>query len=104
LQMRTFKSDPSDARKPIFIRNSKWIRASHSGMFCLLIENGAQVEVGTVLGIIADPFGKIERKVKSNISGYAFCVNETPVVNKGDALFHIGAEIENPLLKAEEEL
>lgn len=97
LQMRSFKTDNSEHRKPVFIRQSKWIRASHSGMFCLQVENGAKVSPGTVLGIITDPFGKIERKVKAAIEGYVFCVNETPVVNKGDALFHVGAQVENPL-------
>lgn len=97
LQMRTFKTDNSENRKPIFIRQSRWIRASHSGMFCLQVENGTKVSAGTVLGIITDPFGKIERKVKATIDGYVFCANETPVVNKGDALFHIGARVENPL-------
>lgn len=94
LQMRTFKTDNSENRKPVFIKNSRWLRASHSGMFCLMIENGTKVAAGTVLGIITDPFGKIERKVKATIDGYVFCANETPVVNKGDALFHIGAEVD----------
>lgn len=104
LQMRSFKFDNSLNREPIFIRNSRWIRASHAGMFCLLVENGAQVTVGTVLGIITDPFGKIERKVKSPINGFVFCVNETPVVNKGDALFHVGQSIENPIVPDYKEL
>ena len=104
LQMRSFKFDNSLNREPIFIRNSRWIRASHAGMFCLLVENGAQVSVGTVLGIITDPFGKIERKVKSPINGFVFCVNETPVVNKGDALFHVGQSIENPIVPDYKEL
>jgi predicted deacylase len=104
LQMRHFKIDNSSSREPIFIKNSKWIRASHSGMFCLMVENGAQVAVGTVLGIITDPFGKIERKVKSALDGFVFCVNETPVVNKGDALFHIGQAFENPIIPDYKEL
>jgi predicted deacylase len=97
LHMRTFKIDNSLNREPIYIKNTRWIRASHAGMFCLMVENGTQVSVGTILGIITDPFGKIERKVKSTIEGYVFCVNETPVVNKGDALFHVGEAIVNPL-------
>lgn len=104
LQMRSFKFDNSLNREPIYIKNSRWIRASHAGMFCLLVENGAQVSVGTVLGIITDPFGKIERKVKSPINGFVFCVNETPVVNKGDALFHVGQSIENPIVPDYKEL
>jgi predicted deacylase len=104
LQMRTFKFDNSLNREPIYIKNSRWIRASHAGMFCLMVENGAQVSVGTILGIITDPFGKIERKVKSSIDGFVFCVNETPVVNKGDALFHVGQSIENPIVQDYKEL
>lgn len=104
LQMRSFKFDNSLNREPIYIKNSRWVRASHAGMFCLLVENGAQVTVGTVLGIITDPFGKIERKVKSPINGFVFCVNETPVVNKGDALFHVGQSVENPIVPDYKEL
>lgn len=97
LQMRNFKNDRMENREPVYIRNSRWLRAAHSGMFCLQVKNGTLVEAGTVLAIITDPFGKIERKVKATIAGYVFCVNETPIVNKGDALFHIGEEIESPL-------
>ncbi|TXI88047.1 MAG: succinylglutamate desuccinylase/aspartoacylase family protein [Crocinitomicaceae bacterium] len=104
LQMRNFKFDNSLNREPIFIKNSKWIRASHAGMFCLMVENGTKVLPGTILGIITDPFGKIERKVKSNVEGFVYCVNETPVVNKGDALFHIGVAIENPIVPEYKEL
>lgn len=104
LQMRNFKFDNSLNREPIFIKNSKWIRASHAGMFCLMVENGTKVLPGTILGIITDPFGKIERKVKSNVEGFVYCVNETPVVNKGDALFHIGVAIENPIVPDYKEL
>lgn len=104
LQMRNFKIDNSLNREPIYIKNSRWIRASHSGMFCVMIENGEQVSVGEVLGIITDPFGKIERKVKSSIKGFVFCVNQTPVVNKGDALFHVGQSIENPIVPEYKEL
>ena len=28
------------------------------------------------------------------MEGYVFCVNESPVVNKGDAIFHIGKKVE----------
>ena len=44
---------------------------------------------GDELGSISDPFGKFERKVKAPNDGYVFCVNQTPIVNKGDAILHI---------------
>ena len=81
-------------REPILIKDHKWLRAPNSGMFQSLVKNGAEVQVGTVLGIVTDPFGLIEKKVKSTLAGYVFCVNEAPVVNKGDAIFHIGNKID----------
>lgn len=101
LQMRSFKADKSE-REPIFIKDSRWIRAMNSGVLVVLIENGVLVEKGDVLGVITDPFGKIERKIKASLDGYVFCVNEAPVVNKGDAIFHIGTEIQSPIKKGEE--
>ena len=90
LDLRHFKLDKNE-HESILIKATKWLRASHSGMFLPLIKNGSRVVEGTVLGLITDPFGKIERKVKSTIDGYVFCVNEAPIVNKGDALFNIGS-------------
>ncbi len=72
------------------IRDSRWLRASNSGMLNLRIENGQFVEKGTILATIADPYGKFERSVKAPFEGYIFNVNEMPLVNKGDALFHMG--------------
>ena len=45
-----------------------------------------------MIGIVTDPYGKIERKVKAHSDGYIICLNESPVVYKGDAIFHIGKE------------
>ena len=32
-----------------------------------------------------------EKYRPNTIDGYVFCVNEAPIVNKGDALFNIGS-------------
>ncbi len=90
LQMRSFKQEYHIDRKPIVIKSSKWLRAPNSGVFQSSVQNGDLVNIGTVLGIVSDPFGKIERKIKSTFEGFVFCINEAPLVNKGDALFHIG--------------
>ena len=92
LNMRNFKENPRE-REAIFIKDHKWLRAPNSGMFQPCIKNGDLVDIGTILGIVTDPFGLIEKKVKSTIAGYVFCVNEAPVVNKGDAIFHIGSQM-----------
>lgn len=78
--------------KPIIVKKSKWIRASDSGMFKIMIQNGTFVKKRELLGIIQDPFGEFQKKITASFNGYIFCINKTPIVNKGDALFHISTE------------
>ncbi len=91
--MRSFKVDISLGREPVFLGQSKWLRAPNSGLFLAQVRNGSAVKKGEILGIIMDPFGKIERKVKAARDGFVLCVNEAPTVYKGDAIFHIGREV-----------
>lgn len=91
--MRSFKIDISAGRKPVFLGQSKWLRAPNSGLFLAQVINGSHVKKGELLAIIMDPFGKIERKIKATTDGVVLCVNEAPTVYKGDAIFHIGKAI-----------
>lgn len=93
--MRSFKIDISEGREPIFLKSSKWLRAPISGLFLTTVANGKFVEKGEVLGVVSDPFGKLEKRVKAPNSGYVFCLNEAPIVYKGDAVFHMGQEVIN---------
>lgn len=91
--MRSFKVDVSPGRTPVFLGQSKWLRATNSGLFLAQVKNGSSVKKGELLGIIMDPFGKVERKIKAPKDGFVLCVNEAPTVYKGDAIFHIGREM-----------
>ncbi|WP_299383594.1 succinylglutamate desuccinylase/aspartoacylase family protein [uncultured Lacinutrix sp.] len=89
---RKFKvSEPKKA--VIFINESRWIRASYSGMFKASITIGSKVEKGQVIGNITDPYGKFNHFVKTSNSGYIINVNESPIVYQGDALFHISTKL-----------
>lgn len=77
---------------PIFVNKAKWLRASHSGMFKIRVENGSFVKKKEVLGVIQDPFGEFKKKVFAPFNCHVFCINKTPIVNKGDALFHLSFE------------
>jgi hypothetical protein len=90
LGMRNYKIDTSKEREPVVLKESRWLRAPNSGMFQALVKNGAQVDRGTILAVVTDPYGNFEKKIKSPISGYVICANESPVVFKGDAIIHIG--------------
>lgn len=90
--LRAFKFDEPDGQNTHLLIESKWMRASMSGLFRPTVKNGARVEKGEVIGFLTDPYGKLEKKVKSIMEGFVFCVNEAPIVYKGDAIFHIGRD------------
>jgi predicted deacylase len=77
---------------PIFVEKAKWLRASHSGMFKIKVTNGSFMKKKEVLGVIQDPFGEFKKKIYAPFDGHIFCINKTPIVNKGDALFHMSME------------
>ncbi len=83
--------DPPE--EPIVVTKSRWVRAPASGMWHSLAPLGEYVERGTVLGTVSDPFGAFEMPVKAAWSGYVFCGNVAPVINKGDALFNASVEV-----------
>ena len=71
----------------------QWIRASDSGLFRPSVLSGEEVIAGQILGYInqIDP-KKPAIKVKSSSSGFVIGHNNSPVVNQGDALFHLASE------------
>lgn len=79
-------------KEQTIINTSSWLRAKYSGMFHPTITIADKVEKGTVLGSISDPFGHFERTIKSTNSGYVLCVNQSPIVNQGDGIFHISKD------------
>ncbi|MCJ7466380.1 MAG: succinylglutamate desuccinylase/aspartoacylase family protein [Maribacter sp.] len=93
LGMRDFTKELGDPPKkrtePIIVSSSKWLRAKYSGMFHPKIEVGQFVKRGDLLGSISDPFGYFERRIKALFPGYILCINQSPIVNQGDAIFHI---------------
>lgn len=75
--------------KTVVARSSSWVRAHNSGVFRAVVSLGAYVNEKTVLGVISDPFGENEKKVHSSYEGVVIGKNNLPLVNEGDALFHI---------------
>lgn len=81
---------PKPTRKMVLLSRRRWIRAKTSGLFTTQVNNGDWVEKGTCLAFITDTYGETFVEVKAPFSGHIFCVNNNPVTNIGDALFHIG--------------
>ena len=95
LGMRDFTSKiskPNLEVPPIIIRNSRWIRATYSGMYRSYISVGQKVEKGAKLGSISDPFGDFEKFFRNKQEGYILNSNHSPIVIQGDALLYIGFE------------
>lgn len=76
--------------QPVHLQQTRWIRAPRAGMFIPQVENGQRVEKGQALGLITDTYVKTSKKIKASFEGYVICINHQPVVNQGDALFHLG--------------
>ena len=76
------------------VEEAKWLRAPNSGLLNLRVKNGTLVKNREILGTISDPFGEFEKKIFASCNGYIFGVNTAPIVNKGDALFHIATKYE----------
>jgi predicted deacylase len=68
---------------------SSWVRAPQGGILRALRRSGDIVEKGELLGIVSDPFGEREAEVKAVVGGLIVGRANLPVVNQGDALFHI---------------
>jgi predicted deacylase len=82
-------------KKEVFVaRSSHWIRAPHSGSLRIRKWLGARVKKDEVLGVISDTFGLGKIKVRARETGIVIGINNLPLVNSGDALFHI-ATFEN---------
>lgn len=76
-------------KEPVIARSSSWIRASDSGILRAKMALGDRVDKGSLLGVVADPFGEKESEVLSPYSGIIIGKTNLPLVNEGDALYHV---------------
>ncbi len=88
-----FQAEAKDKTKSIHITKSKWIRAGHAGLFESQVENGSFVRKKEKIGRISDPYGLFEKSIKAPFDCYVFGLNTSPIINKGDALFHVSVEL-----------
>lgn len=83
------RSKKKSSHEPVVARSSSWIRAPDSGILRAMIPLGARVKKNTLLGMVADPFGETESQVLTPFSGIVIGRTNLPLVNEGDALYHI---------------
>lgn len=99
--MRHLKMLPSrkqpDRKVPVIeARSSLWVRAPQTGLLRNEIALGGRIREGRVMGYIADALGDNETAVLAPVTGIVIGRSNLPIVNEGDALFHV-AQFSNSL-------
>lgn len=84
--------EDNEELETVMIGESKWLRAPNSGMFFPSVKEGEFVSKKEVLGFVGDPYADFKKRIKAPHDGYIICVNTSPTVNKGDAIFHISTK------------
>lgn len=83
------KGRKSPKKRSEIAANSQWVRADIDGIMRPVAKLGQQVRKGQKLATVADPFGQSETIITSPCSGIVICVNNLPLVNEGEAIYHI---------------
>lgn len=74
---------------PFIAYSSSWVRAVTSGFVHDKVQNGDQVAKGQVLAEIGDSFGEVQSEVLAGREGIIIGKQNIPLVQEGDAMFHI---------------
>jgi uncharacterized protein len=80
---------------PAISRSSVWLRAPEGGILRSARLAGEHVTAGEKIGEISDPLGENSADVISTENGVVIGRTNLPIVNRGDALFHI-ARVRDP--------
>ena len=89
-----------EAKRSVHAESSFWERAPAGGILRASSALGNHIVKNGVLGVIADPLGDVEVEVRAREAGIVIGRTNLPIVNQGDALFHI-ARVRNPAHAAE---
>lgn len=79
------------SQRPYLCKSSKWLRAPAGGLLRTFRGEGELVDEGDVLAVVADPFGDAEAELVAPAPGLLIGRAVLPVVNEGDAVFHLAA-------------
>ncbi|MBF1800964.1 succinylglutamate desuccinylase/aspartoacylase family protein [Alloalcanivorax profundimaris] len=78
-----------DPLEPNIARASSWVRAERDGVFLPLVALGAWLRKGQLIGRISSPFGGEDVAIEAPCAGILVGRNNLPLVNEGEALYHI---------------
>lgn len=75
--------------EPYVANATNWFRSPADGLFRPLAKLGAHVQKGDTLGVVSAPFSSDDTVLSAPFEGIVICVSRLPLVNEGDALFHL---------------
>lgn len=101
LDKKLIRNKLPKAREVFYANSSHWIRAPHSGSLHIRKKVGSKVKKDEILALVSDPFGVNKYYVKAVKTGIIIGATMLPLVNNGDALFHI-ATFDNASMVADE--
>ncbi|MFC1746258.1 succinylglutamate desuccinylase/aspartoacylase family protein [Candidatus Riflebacteria bacterium] len=88
-----------EMKKSFIAKSSHWIRAPRSGILGNRKKLGERIKKNETLGIIYDLLGKEKTTVKALYTGIIIGMIKLPLINRGDALFHIATFNEPDLIE-----
>ncbi|MFT5720242.1 MAG: putative deacylase, partial [Motiliproteus sp.] len=102
LSMLPSSKHPKRLLPPVVANSSSWIRAESDGVFRSGVRLGQRVSRDQLMGVVASPFGDQEHEIFAPTSGIIIGQNNIPLVNEGEALYHLARFDES--LKAERQV
>lgn len=89
LEMLPPSRRPQSRVEAVIARGSSWVRASQSGIMRTRIALGAHLREGDRIAAISSPLGADKVDVTSPFDGILIGRSHLPLVQEGEALFHI---------------
>ena len=89
LDMLAGRSGAQGNTHPVFSKSSYWVRSPEAGILRSFKQVGAAVAKDEIIGMVSNPLGTTEFEVRGGAPGIIIGRANLPVVNEGDALFHI---------------
>ena len=87
--MRKSSTSRKKVVEPFVANSSQWLRANASGIVNHRVKLGDQIKKGDVLAEIGSPYGDILDVVKASRSGILIGQQNIPLVQEGEAMFHV---------------
>ncbi|MDO6829187.1 succinylglutamate desuccinylase/aspartoacylase family protein [Poseidonibacter sp. 1_MG-2023] len=76
-------------KNPIITRSSQWIRSTESGVIRTIKALGDMVIEGEIIAYVDEPLGDESFEIKATFDGVIIGKSEIPLIQEGDAIFHI---------------